>query len=296
MRMLQLKTCLSLQGTIFLWWQIYFSYGPPSLDVTITALGFPSGSVGKESPCNAGDPSSIPGSVRKIPWRRDRLPTPVFLGFPGGLEMVKYTLAIPETWFQSLGWKIPCRRAWQPTPVFLPEESHGQRSLAVYSPWGCKEWDTTEWLSMHRRREQGKSKPDGGRWLGMSGKQEETTGGDVEANGKGRVAYPSATSQHCSKENRCWWVQERVSTQILLPVSSREASHPAHLLRVCGLLFSTPPCKGIWLHSSFHMLASLLQTDSFNAHDIYVEHKSCARHWVPSYESPPPWPKKQEDH
>ena len=30
--------------------------------------------------------------------------------------------------------KIPYRRAWQPTPVFLPGESHGQRSLASYSP------------------------------------------------------------------------------------------------------------------------------------------------------------------
>ena len=40
--------------------------------------------------------------------------------------------------------KIPWRRAWQPTPVFLPEESHGQRSLAGNSPKGCKESDTTE--------------------------------------------------------------------------------------------------------------------------------------------------------
>ena len=40
--------------------------------------------------------------------------------------------------------KIPWRRAWQPAPVFLPEESHGQRSLAGYSPWGHKESDTTE--------------------------------------------------------------------------------------------------------------------------------------------------------
>ena len=40
--------------------------------------------------------------------------------------------------------KIPWRRAWQPTPVFLPGESHGQRSLARYGPWGCKELDTTE--------------------------------------------------------------------------------------------------------------------------------------------------------
>ena len=42
--------------------------------------------------------------------------------------------------------KIPQRRAWQPTPVFLPGESHGQRSLGGYSPWGSKESDTTEQL------------------------------------------------------------------------------------------------------------------------------------------------------
>ena len=35
---------------------------------------------------------------------------------------------------------IPWRRKWQPTPVFLPGESHGQRNLAGYSPWGHKSW------------------------------------------------------------------------------------------------------------------------------------------------------------
>ena len=29
-------------------------------------------------------------------------------------------------------------------PVLVPGKSHGQRSLAGYSPWGCKEWDMTE--------------------------------------------------------------------------------------------------------------------------------------------------------
>jgi len=43
--------------------------------------------------------------------------------------------------------KIPWRREWQHTPVFLPGESHGQRSLAGYSPWGRKESDTTERLT-----------------------------------------------------------------------------------------------------------------------------------------------------
>ena len=41
-------------------------------------------------------------------------------------------------------WKISWRRKWQPTPVFLPGKSHGQRSLVGYSPWACKELDTTE--------------------------------------------------------------------------------------------------------------------------------------------------------
>ena len=40
--------------------------------------------------------------------------------------------------------KIPWRMKWQPTPVFLPGESHGQRSLAGFSPCGHKESDTTE--------------------------------------------------------------------------------------------------------------------------------------------------------
>ena len=43
--------------------------------------------------------------------------------------------------------KIPWRRKWQPTPVLFPGKSHGQRSLAGYSPWGHKESDTTEQLN-----------------------------------------------------------------------------------------------------------------------------------------------------
>ena len=39
------------------------------------------------------------------------------------------------------------RRKWQPTPAFLPGESHGQRSLAGYGPWGRKELDMTEQLT-----------------------------------------------------------------------------------------------------------------------------------------------------
>ena len=42
--------------------------------------------------------------------------------------------------------KIPRRREWQPIPAFLHGKSHGQRSLAGYSPWDCKESDTTKQL------------------------------------------------------------------------------------------------------------------------------------------------------
>ena len=59
-------------------------------------------------------------------------------------QTIKNLPAMRETWVQSLGWEDPLEEGWQPTPVFLPGESHGQRSLASYSPWGCKESDMTE--------------------------------------------------------------------------------------------------------------------------------------------------------
>ena len=70
--------------------------------------GIPGGSDGKESAYSAGEPGSIPGS--------------------GG----------------SAGWEDPLEKGMATHSVFLPGEFHGQRSLAGYSPWGCKESDTTE--------------------------------------------------------------------------------------------------------------------------------------------------------
>ena len=49
--------------------------------------------------------------------------------------------------------KIPWRRKWQPTPVFLPEKSHGQRSLAVYSPWDRRVGH--EWAHIHTGQQKG---------------------------------------------------------------------------------------------------------------------------------------------
>ena len=78
--------------------------------------------------------------VRKIPWRRDRLPTPVFLGFPGGSGDKESACNAGDMGLISgLG---------RPTPVFWSGEFHGQRSLAGYNPWGCTESDMTEQLSL----------------------------------------------------------------------------------------------------------------------------------------------------
>ena len=54
----------------------------------------------------------------------------------------KYKRCGFDPWVRKIPWRR--RRVWQPPPVLMPGESHGQRSLAVYSPWGCTESDTTE--------------------------------------------------------------------------------------------------------------------------------------------------------
>ena len=54
----------------------------------------------------------------------------------------------------SIGWvrKIVWSRKWQPNRVLLPGKLHGQRSLAGYNPWGCKQSDMTEHSSTASRR------------------------------------------------------------------------------------------------------------------------------------------------
>ena len=63
--------------------------------------------------------------------------------FLGGSVVKNPMQETQEMWVQSLGRKIPWRGEWQPTPVFLPGKFHGQRSLVDYSAWGHKESDTT---------------------------------------------------------------------------------------------------------------------------------------------------------
>ena len=73
---------------------------------------------------------------------------PAIYGLPWWLRWLRICLQCGRAQFDPWVWKIPWTRAWQPTAVFLPGESPWtEEHLAGYSPWGCKELDTTEWLS-----------------------------------------------------------------------------------------------------------------------------------------------------
>ena len=112
--------------------------------VPLYIYGLPGSSGCKESTCNAGNPSWIPGLGR--PSRKGK-------GYP-----LQYSWAALVAWTVKNQWgrpgfdpwigKIPWRRERLPTPVFLPGEFHGQRSQTGYSPGGCKESDITERLSL----------------------------------------------------------------------------------------------------------------------------------------------------
>ena len=62
--------------------------------------------------------------------------------------MVKNLSAMQGTQVQFLAWEDPLEKEMA-TPILLPGESQEQRSLAGYSPWGCKELDMTEWLAYY---------------------------------------------------------------------------------------------------------------------------------------------------
>ena len=70
------------------------------------------------------------------------------MGFPGGSDDKRICLQYRRPGFNPWVGKIPWRREWLSSPVFLPGESHGQRSLVGYSPWGRKESDKTEGLTL----------------------------------------------------------------------------------------------------------------------------------------------------
>ena len=78
--------------------------------------------------------------------------------------MVKNPPAIQETRVRPWIGKIPWRRKWQPTPVFLPGKLHGCGNLIGHSPWGRKESDTTEKLSLSETEAESQT-PRIDRWL-----------------------------------------------------------------------------------------------------------------------------------
>ena len=76
--------------------------------------------------------------------RRDRLPTPVFLGFPGGSAGKESSCKVGDLGsIPGLG-RSPGEVKGYPHQYFGLENSHG-----LYSPWGHKELDRTEKLSLH---------------------------------------------------------------------------------------------------------------------------------------------------
>ena len=98
------------------------------------ARGFPGSSAGKEFICNAGDPGLIPGLGRS-PGEGLGYPLQ-YSWASLVAQMVKNLLQCGRSEFDPWVGKIPWRRARQPTSVFLPGESHGWRSLVGYSAWG----------------------------------------------------------------------------------------------------------------------------------------------------------------
>ena len=81
------------------------------------------------------------------PRQRDRLPTPVFLGFPGGSDGKESACHAGDLGsIPGLG-RSPGGRHGNPLQCSSLENPHGHMSLAGYSPWGRKESDTTAQLS-----------------------------------------------------------------------------------------------------------------------------------------------------
>ena len=99
-------------------------------------LGFPGSSAGKESACNAGDPSLIPGSGRS--------PGEV-IGYPLQYswaylvaQLVKNPPAMQETWVQSLGQEHPLEKG------MATHYSSLAWKISMNYPWSCKESNMTE--------------------------------------------------------------------------------------------------------------------------------------------------------
>ena len=95
---------------------------------------------------NAGDPGLIP--ELEVSLERDRLPSPVFLGFPGGSDNKESACNVGDLGLiPGLG-RSPGGGHGNPLQYSCLENPHRQRSLVGYSPWGHKDLDLTEQLSV----------------------------------------------------------------------------------------------------------------------------------------------------
>ena len=100
-----------------------------------------SSSVGKESSYNAGDPGSIPGLGRSAGERIGYLLQYSWASLV--VQLVKNLLVMQENWVWSLGWEDRLEKGKAIHSLFWSGEFHG-----LYSPWGPKESEMTEWLSL----------------------------------------------------------------------------------------------------------------------------------------------------
>ena len=106
-------------------------------------VGFPDSSVGKEF-------AWFNSWLRKIRWRRDRIPTPVFLSFPCGSAGKESTCNAGDLGpIPGLG-RSPEEGKSYPHQYSGLENPHGQRSLVGYSPSRDKDLDMTEELSIQQ--------------------------------------------------------------------------------------------------------------------------------------------------
>ena len=113
--------------------------------------GFLGTSAGKESACNAGDPSSIPGLGRSPGEGIGYPPPQVLLGFPGCSDSNESTYNAGDLGLiPGLG-RSPGGGHSNPLQYSCLENPHGQRSVAGYSPWDGRESDTTEQLSAQHK-------------------------------------------------------------------------------------------------------------------------------------------------
>ena len=87
----------------------------------------------------------IPGFnswVRRISWKRDRLPTPTFLGFPCDSAGKESTCNVGDLGLIT-GWEDPLEKGTAALSSILAREVHG-----LYGPWGHKQWHRTERLQL----------------------------------------------------------------------------------------------------------------------------------------------------